>query len=385
MANPKPSTIKKYISPLSSVPKDKAQKTLGSVLSLVHSSHEAVFIFDNNNEFLGLISPLKTLYSRNFPYTTKVSSIVFKPPAITEETPIYQVAKYMLSTKMYVLPVFNKKGDLQGVIHGKNILQGIIKDPRLLKFVSDKIKPRTPITAPVTASVKDIFYNLKEKGVSRMVLVNDEGVLSGIVTRSDLMRTLIKPTVKMRFPKEGSHVGFYSLAGEKKFRKSEPVRKYYTAFVNTLADNTPKAKIIKRLITSSHDSIVLVDKYKKPTGFLSTRDILKIIKLLRPEEGVPLSIRRPSNIVSDKELERATKHLEVFGRKLQKRIDIGKIEVSSEEIKNTKGLINIFNITVMVTPVSGKAIVATIKHRKYIDGIQEATKLIEKQRRRNTI
>ncbi|GJQ48464.1 inosine 5-monophosphate dehydrogenase [Candidatus Kuenenia stuttgartiensis] len=384
MTNTQPPTIKKYVSSLASIVRSRAQNSLGSVLSRVRSSHEAVFIFDNNDEFLGLISPFKTLYSSNFPYTTKVSSIVFKPPAITEETPVYQVAEYMLSTKIYILPVLSKDGDLQSVIYGKDILQGIIKDPGLLVFVSGKVKPHIPITAPITASVKDVFYDLKEKGVSRMVIVNAEGSLAGIVTRSDLMQALIKPTAKMRFPKEGTHVGFYSLAGEKKFRKSDPIRKYYTVLVDSLPDDTSRTEIVSHLITSPHDSIILVDKHNKPTGFLSTRDILRAVVLLRPEEDIPLIIiKKPGDSVSNKELEQATRHLELFGRKLKKRMKIKKIEVTSEEPKNPKGHTMMFNITVIVTPIAGKAIVAATKQRRFIDGIQEATTLIEKQRRRS--
>lgn len=102
MANIKPFTIKKYVSSLKTVVRSKGEDTLGSVLSRVNSSHEAVFIFDKQDEFLGLISPYKTLYSSNLPYTTKVSSIVFQPPLITEDMPIYTVAKHMLATKIYI-------------------------------------------------------------------------------------------------------------------------------------------------------------------------------------------------------------------------------------------------------------------------------------------
>lgn len=383
MTNTQSFTIKKYLSPIDSAIRGDAQNSLGSVLSHVHSSHEAVFIFDNNNEFVGLVSPFKTLYSSNYPYTTKVSSIVFKPPAITEETPVYEVAEHMLAAKIYLLPVFSKDGQLQRVINGKDILQEIVRDSGLLEFVSSKVQLHTPITVSITASVRDVFHTLKEKGVSRMIIVDAEGDLAGIVTRSDLMRSLIKPTSKMRFPKEGTHVGFYSLAGEKKFRKEEPIRKYYTAQVDSMPDNTPKEKIVAHLIASPHNSIVLVDKFNKPTGFLSTRDILQAISFLRPEEDIPLIIKKPSNSVSDNELERAREHLWRFGRKLKKRMAIEKIEVASEEPKSANGDTKAYNLTVIVTPVSGKAFVAITKQRNYLDGIQEAIALIEKQRRRS--
>lgn len=383
MVNVKLFGIEKHISPLTSVVRSDIENTLGGVLSLVHSSHEAVYIFDDHNEFVGLVSPFKTLYSRNFPYTTKVSSIVYKPPMITKEAPIYKVAKYMLSAKIYTLPVFDGQGKIKGVINGKDIMQEVVRNPELLDFVSRKVEPHTPITAPITASVKEVFYNLRKKGVSRMVIVDDKGSLAGIVTRADLMYALIKPTAKMRFPKEGTHMGYYSLAGEKKFRKSKPISKYSTVLVDFLSNDTPMTEIVRHLIVSPHNSIVLVDRFNKPTGFLSTRDILRAIVFFRPEEYVPLIIRKPSSAVSNREFNQAIKYLDLFAKKLKKRMGIEKIQITSEEPKSPEGNTNAFNITVMVTPVVGKAIVAVTKSRKFLDGIQEAIKLIGKQHRRS--
>ncbi len=377
-------SIKKYISPLESALKSKGNSTLGSVLSLVGSSHEAVFIFDEDNKFLGLVSPYKTLYSSNYPYTTKVSSIAFKPPFITPDTPLYEVAEHMLAAKIYVLPVFSNDGDLQGTIHARDIFNEIVDNPTLLRFVSSEVRSSTPITAPITASVKDVFNDLKKSGVSRMILVDDEGVLAGIVSRSDLMDVLIKPTPKMRFPGEGSQAGYYSLAGEKKFRKDEPVRKYYTSLVGSLPDTTPKEKIIAHLINSSHNTIVLVDKYRKPTGFYSTRDILQAVTALQPQEDIPFIIKKPES-VSSKEFEKSIEYLEKFGRKLQERMEVEKIEIATKGPKNAVEEITVFNTTMIVTPVAGEPLIAKAKKRKFLDGIQELTTLIEKQRKRSGV
>ncbi|MFW0871393.1 MAG: CBS domain-containing protein [Patescibacteria group bacterium] len=385
MTTTQPATIKKLVSPLASIIRGDAESTLGSVLSRVRSSHEAVFIYNDKEEFLGLVSPYKTLYSSNYPYTTKVSSIVFKPPFITKETPIYEVVKYMLAARIYVLPVFDAKGKMRSVIYGQDILQEILRNPDLLQFVSSKIKIKTPITAPINSSVKDVFYDLKEKGRSRIIVVTPEGSLAGIASRGDLMRSLIKPTSKMRVPKEGSHLGWYSFSGEKKFRKSEPIGMYSSALVDTLPQETPKPEIVLHLIASPHNSIVLTDKNNKPTGFLSTRDIFQALALLRPKAQVSINIQNPSKDVSKEELEQARKHLELFGKKIKKRLGINMIDVSTKGPKNPQGQVKMFNTTVILTPTSGNALVALTKNRKYLDGIQEATKLIEKQRKRSDL
>ncbi|KHE93452.1 MAG: hypothetical protein SCABRO_00747 [Candidatus Scalindua brodae] len=60
-----------FLSSLDTIIRGDVEKTLGSALSLVDSSHSAVFIFNNENKFQGMISPYRTIYSNNYPYTTK--------------------------------------------------------------------------------------------------------------------------------------------------------------------------------------------------------------------------------------------------------------------------------------------------------------------------
>lgn len=383
MTKSKPITIKPYVSPLASIIRCDSRSMLGSVLSRVRSSHDPVFVYDKSDDFVGLISPFETIFSSNYPYSTKVSSISFSPPNITKEAPVYQVAKHMLASKVYTLPVYDKEGEMEGVVYARDILEEIITNSSLLEFVSSKIEPHTPITAPITAVVKDVFNEFKEKGVSRMVLVDAEGDLAGIVTRGDMMQAMIKPTDKMRFPNEGSRVGHRSLGGEKKTRKTEPVTQYYTALVDTLLDSTPIPEIVKHLIISPHDSIVLVNKSNKPTGFLSTRDILQAFTELRPVESTHIMIKKPGTAVSDEQLKKVTDYLDLFAKKLSKRMDIEKIEVTSQEPKNTAGKTKKFNVKLIVIPVAGNPLVAETKERNFFDGVREAAALIEKQRRRS--
>ncbi|KHE93451.1 MAG: inosine 5'-monophosphate dehydrogenase [Candidatus Scalindua brodae] len=308
---------------------------------------------------------------------------MFRPPNITKETPIYEVAEHMISTKVYTLPVFDDQGEPVGVIHAKVILQTILTDHGLLSSISKLIDPNDPITSPINSLVGEVYQKLKKEGVSRIVLVDDESKLVGIVSRGDLIKAFIKPTPKTRFASEGTATGYNSFAGEKKFRKDEPVRKYYTALVGSLSESSPRDKVVSTLISSPHNSLVLVDKNNKPSGVLSIHDLLEAIARLRPKEDILLIIKKPSDSVTDKEWESAREYLIRFGRKLKKRMVINKIEAASEESKNANGQTIEFNTTVIVTPAAGKTFVAVTKQRGFLDGIKEAIVLIEKQRRRS--
>lgn len=55
---------------------------IGAALSIVERSHQPVFVFNKQNDFLGLLLPFEVLFRRRLPYTTKVSSALIMPPQI---------------------------------------------------------------------------------------------------------------------------------------------------------------------------------------------------------------------------------------------------------------------------------------------------------------
>ncbi len=374
--------IADLVAPLDTITTSRTGKTLGSVLTNVTSSHSAVFIFDETDEFTGLVSPYKTLYASNFPYSTQVESVLLKPPAITRQTSIADAVGHMLATRIYTLPVFNDVGEPDSVIRAEDVLKHVAGTRALLRAVSDNIKPNKPITAPITSSVGEVYSLLKEKGVSRIVLTEESGALAGIVTRSDLMHAFIKPSVRRRFAGEGTVFGFYSRASEKKFRTDYPVRPYAVTMVSTLPARTGKSKIVTHLIESEHNSVVLVDSRHRPTGFLSIRDLLQAIAIPAAEETVPLIMNLPDSVAASHHRNTAQEYLAKFGSKLNKRIAVEKMTVTTEELKNTKAQAKALKITIMVTPVAGEPLIASVEDWDFLDGLQSATTLIEKQRRR---
>lgn len=378
-------SVTNYLSPLESIVRSDGEETLGTVLSLVNTSHKPVFIFDSDNTFLGLISPDYALYKHHYPYTTKVKSIVFMPPHITEKTPLYDVVDHMLSLRIITLPVFDEKKNPVGVIRAKPILKGLSEDKDLMTYMSRTLQPRSPITAPIDSTVEDIYQIMRQKRKSRIILVNEEGALSGIIAKSDLMNAFLHPTPKQRFSKKIGDKGFsVTFDEEKEYRREDPARKFSVEMVNTASADTPMNEVIVRLIDSERNSIVLTDRDNRPRGFLSIRDLLETVATLRPEEELQVSFNRPSKDVSEEELEEAVEHLHHFAKKLNKRIPLKRVEVNFEEPKYANGQTAMFNTSVVVTPVEGEKLIAKTQRRIFLDGVRSATDQIEKQERRDS-
>jgi len=381
-ASKKQYKISPYISAIDNSVRSDSEETLGSVLPLVVSSHSPVFVFTKKGEFIGLVSSYEALYHHGYPYTTKVKSIAIQPPLITKSTQLYDVALYMLESHLYSLPVFDEDKQIIGVISSKSIFQNLLKDQGLLTYISFTIELHTPVTARNNSTVGDIFQIMTNASVSRVILVDEKGVLSGIVSRKDLFSAYMEPSDKQRFGKNGMPQTDRAFDKEKEYRKEDPIKNYATGSVFTLSNDIEQKKMIKELITSGKNSVVLVDDHRKPVGFLSMNDILTGLASTRPEEKINLIMTKPTSNVSEEDVKKAEEYLTIFGQKINKKIPIDKIEITFEEPKTSTGGSTVFNTSLIVSPVTGESMVSKTKNRSFMAGIHNAVEQIEKQERR---
>lgn len=89
--------------------KISSQSTLSQALNKLSTSHDAVFVFDENNKFLGIINPYYHLIKNSYPPNIKVEKCVFNPPRIYINYPLTKVAELFIQSKIHYLPVFDQK------------------------------------------------------------------------------------------------------------------------------------------------------------------------------------------------------------------------------------------------------------------------------------
>jgi CBS domain-containing protein len=363
-----------------SLSRSDTQETLGSILSLVESSHEPVLIYSPSGSFLGMVSPYQALYSKRYPYTTKVGTIATRPPSISVETPIHEIAALMLESKVYALPVFNgNRNDLVGIITARAVLKQLLDEPELISLISELIQPNTPITAPINSKVGDIYNIIRDLGISRVILTDDNGTLAGIVSRKDLLQTFMKPTPKQRFGKRGNPSTNVAFDNEKIQRKDAPIRHFAQEKVESVPDHVSLHDAISRLIESKHSSLVITDSQNTPVGFISLHDLIEGLSSLRNPSDVRVILKKPKANIQDAEVEEAEELLTRFGEKLQKRLDVMQIEVSFDVPKYQTGRPVEFNASVIVTPRAGSKLIAQTKRGNLLESLHAATRKIEKQ------
>lgn len=171
------------------------------------------------------------------------------------------------------------------VVKAKNKPVGIITEKDLVSFLlvdksrrgieeikAKEIMSKNLVTAKSNASVSDVAKTMIGKKISSVIIVDDDGKLNGIVTKSD---------VTAYFPYRG--MGIYKVHD---FMTSNPVtvRASHSIFL-------PVSLMSEHRISR----VVVVDKENKPVGIITLSDVTMLVNLLKPAkvlvEGKPLLVR----------------------------------------------------------------------------------------------
>lgn len=128
--------------------------------------------------------------------------------AVTPEASFATVIQAMASASISGMPVVDSAGKVVGVVSEKDIFARLAGDPAasfwkvlgnclhcnrcLMRSISDR-SAADIMTSPVTtvggeATIQAAYQIMVDRGVNRLPVVDGEGRLVGIVTRSDLLR-----------------------------------------------------------------------------------------------------------------------------------------------------------------------------------------------------
>lgn len=283
------------------------------------------------------------------------------------------------------MPVFDEdEVKLIGQIPLSAILHALLADKELLTLVGKVIEIHRPITLNQDARVKDAYLLLRKNEISRIIIVNDEKKVAGIISRSDIEQAFTKPTPKQRFSSRQGQPVNNSFDEEDIGRSDEFAKTYQTRKVSTVRDTETIAEKIKALINSKLDDLVIVDNSKIPVGIITSRDILLALSKLKPQEQINIIFENPSSSVSDEDVNEAHTFLHTYGKKINKREPLDRIKISFEEPKSSHGDTILFNTTLKMFFLDGSYYVATTKELEFLEGVRSATEQVSKQIRRDS-
>ena len=318
------------------------EDTLSQALGQLSSSHDAAFVMDEKDNFLGVINPYYALIqSSAYDGDTKVENCLFHPPKINENDTLGRIASMMTESKVHYLPVFNDKNEFVGITSGRRLL-ALIRDSvdgmTLGQVLAAKNHPLVSIDENESISKALALY--KDEKVSKLVVVNNQNKVTGLLSYYELIPYLIAPGKRKK--------GGRGSDEQEPFQKLK-VKNYAVKTLLTLQEDKTVSEAIDMMLKQERGSVVVVDSTDHPKGIVTTRNILELLQGETDKKPVQLT----SKNFNEAHISVVTELVDYVFEHIQNDADIRSAEVIAEEAK--EGVL--FRVAIHLIPEKGKMIV----------------------------
>ncbi len=166
---------------------------MGKVRSTFENGNPKGIIVTNDGAYEGVISEREVLQS-HVEDDAKVAALI-KPsrndpaPKIDREENVREAARLLIESNSKVAPVF-EHGDLWGVITDDAILEAVLENLDALSV--EDIYTDDPVTLKEDDGIGKAINYLRENGISRLPVLNENGFLTGVVTTHDIADFVIR-------------------------------------------------------------------------------------------------------------------------------------------------------------------------------------------------
>ncbi|WP_222918251.1 CBS domain-containing protein [Natrinema sp. SYSU A 869] len=166
---------------------------MGKVRSMFENGNPKGIIVTDDGEYEGVISEREILQS-HVEDDAKVAALT-KPsrstpsPKVDRQEDVRETARVLVESNAKVAPVF-ENGDLWGVITNDAILEAVLEN--LDALTVEDIYTADPVTLTEDDGIGKAINLLREHGISRLPIMNENGYLSGVVTTHDIADFVIR-------------------------------------------------------------------------------------------------------------------------------------------------------------------------------------------------
>jgi CBS domain-containing protein len=162
-----------------------------------------------------------------------------------------------------------------GIITQKDIVSFLLLDKTrrgIEEIKAEEVMSKNLITVKPTTSIPGVAKIMVRKRISSLPVVDDEGKLIGIATKSDINN-------------------YFAYRGSNEYK----VHRFMTPKPVTVKPSQPTFVAVYLMAEHSICRVVVVDKEKKPVGIITLSDVTMMTNLLKPAkvlaEGKPLLVK----------------------------------------------------------------------------------------------
>ncbi len=250
---------------------------MGKVRSTFENGNPKGIIVTDDGEYRGVISEREVLQS-HVEDDAKVAALI-KPsrnvpaPKVSRTENVREVARVLVEGNAKVAPVF-ESDELWGVITQDAILEAVLEN--LDALVVGDIYTDNPVTIAESDGIGKAINQLREHGISRLPVVNENGLLTGIVTTHDIADFVIRNNERMT---TGDRVGDNSRMLD------VPVYDIMASPVQTVSLETSVQDAVERMLTDNYAGLVVTpdEDDRVVNGIITKTDVLRALTYTEQE------------------------------------------------------------------------------------------------------
>lgn len=314
------------------------QETLAHALSKTRSSHDAVFVFDDDDVFMGIVNPYYAMIKTSHPGNTKLGHCLHMPPKVSESFSISRLAGLFVESKLHYLPVIGAKKRFVGIVSARRLLSQYKNsqyfDESVGTFVLKKRKKLQTIRD--TDTIAQALTQFRKTPVSKLVVVDKNGRMQGMVSHYDLIMHLSTPKEReRRFDRVGERTSF----------QKQQIKTVMKSMMLTLSQTRSLADALDMVLDHEIGSVIVVDAKKQPVGIVTTSDFLKKLIHSPHEKKIQVSGRN----LSEENLTILRRFTATFERAMAKMPGVASADLTVKEEKRG----GVFKAIMSIVPVRG--------------------------------
>jgi predicted transcriptional regulator len=123
----------------------------------------------------------------------KAKEIMSKPVlATTPRASVRDIATQLVVNSISGMPVADRKGTVLGIVTEADVLEAVKDGQQLEKLTATEVMSKSPVTVDVEVAIEEVIKLLVEGGFVR-VPVTENGKLVGIISRVDVIKSILEP------------------------------------------------------------------------------------------------------------------------------------------------------------------------------------------------
>jgi len=244
----------------------RQEDTVSKVASIMFREGKyAVVIATKDGEYKGLVIANDLAKSKiDNPHKTHIKKFMTKIKPINSETPLPDLINSMIVNDYKAIPI--KSGNEVLIITKMSILKALINEP-ILRNVKVKGIMRFPYCVSIDDTITTTMSVLRQLGVSRLPVVNNNDKIEGIVEALDLLKYDI----------EKSRMGEGEMRGERTKLSDASVSSVMKKNIHIVGPETSLNEAVE-IMAESNIPTILVEEKDKITGIITPKAVLEFIK-----------------------------------------------------------------------------------------------------------